>query len=166
MKPLAIMGINTAHDASASLVIDGQFKVAITEDRLTRFKCKRGYPSKAVDYCLEATGIRQLRAIDCVVLNQPPTPGLASSSPARWTASSASAAKISSSNTRPPDNSMATTWKYSGPTSGSASTPTTIEQTMGIPITGILCIYNVLVKATGTDFAQMRSPAVPPNLAW
>lgn len=76
MKPLAILGINAAHDASASLVIDGQFKVAITEERLTRCKYQRGYPSKAIDYCLEATGIRQLRAIDCVVLNQPPALGL------------------------------------------------------------------------------------------
>lgn len=76
MKPLAILGINAAHDASACLLLDGLLEVAIAEERLTRRKHQRGYPSKSIDYCLQATGMRSLGSIDCVVLNQPPSLGL------------------------------------------------------------------------------------------
>lgn len=76
MKLLSILGINAAHDASASLLLNGALKVAITEERLTRCKHQRGYPSNAIAYCLKAAGMRGLSGIDCVVLNQPPSLGL------------------------------------------------------------------------------------------
>lgn len=69
---LAVLGINSAHDASACLLIDGKPVVAIAEERLSRVKHHEGFPYQAVDYCLRASGLESLQAIDCVVLNQFP----------------------------------------------------------------------------------------------
>lgn len=70
---LAILGINSAHEASACLLIDGHLVVAIAEERLSRIKYQAGFPYKAVKYCLYASGLTSLDDIDCVVLNQPPS---------------------------------------------------------------------------------------------
>ena len=72
-QPLAILGINAAHDASACLLINGQIVVAITEERLSRSKHQAGFPFRALEYCLRAAGIKSLDVLDCVVVNQPPS---------------------------------------------------------------------------------------------
>lgn len=71
-QPLAILGINAGHDASACLLIDGQILVAIAEERLSRTKHQAGLPIRALEYCLHTAGIKSIDAVDCVVLNQPP----------------------------------------------------------------------------------------------
>lgn len=65
-----ILGINCAHDASACLMIDGQIQVAIPEERLSRIKYHEGFPHQAIDYCLHAVGIKDINAVDCIVMNQ------------------------------------------------------------------------------------------------
>lgn len=71
--PLTVLGVNAAHDASACLLVDGALVAAIAEERLSRVKHQAGFPRGAVDYCLRAAGLASLNAVDCVVLNQPPS---------------------------------------------------------------------------------------------
>lgn len=64
------LGINCAHDASACLMIDAQIKIAILEERLSRIKYYEGFPHQAIDYCLNAVGIKDINEIDCIVMNE------------------------------------------------------------------------------------------------
>lgn len=71
-----VLGLNLSHDRSACLVIDGQIKVAIAEERLSRIKhdvplnAYQEYwcqcPTRAIRYCLEE-GCCSLSDIDLVV---------------------------------------------------------------------------------------------------
>jgi carbamoyltransferase len=65
-----IVGINCAHDASACLVIDGEIKVAVMEERLSRKKHQEGLPKQAIDYCLGVCGVTDINDVDCIVMNQ------------------------------------------------------------------------------------------------
>jgi carbamoyltransferase len=52
-----ILGINAYHgDASAAIVRDGQLIAAAEEERFNRHKHCAGFPSLAVQYCLQAAG--------------------------------------------------------------------------------------------------------------
>ena len=73
MNPLTVLGINSAHDASACLLVDGSLVTAIAEERLSRVKHQAGLPNRAVEYCLQVGKLKSLNAIDCVVLNQSPS---------------------------------------------------------------------------------------------
>lgn len=71
MKVLGLGGSN--HDFAACLVIDGQVKAAIEEERITRIKHSLGLGLKAVrcrsaDYVLEAHGLT-IDDVDCIVGN-------------------------------------------------------------------------------------------------
>jgi carbamoyltransferase len=56
--PTRILGISAYyHDSAACLVVDGQIVAAAQEERFTRKKHDAGYPSKAVEYCLQEAGI-------------------------------------------------------------------------------------------------------------
>ena len=46
------------HDTTAALFVDGILKAAISEERFTRIKHHAGYPSTAIQYCLNEAGIR------------------------------------------------------------------------------------------------------------
>ncbi|MFL6162112.1 MAG: carbamoyltransferase [Jatrophihabitantaceae bacterium] len=70
MSDTVVLGINSAHDASACLLINGELVVAICEERLNRVKYYQGFPELAVRYCLDAAGLPGLAAVDCIVLNQ------------------------------------------------------------------------------------------------
>jgi carbamoyltransferase len=70
MTDTVVLGLNTAHDASACLLINGELVVAMCEERLSRVKYHQGYPELAVRYCLDAAGLPDLDAVDCIVLNQ------------------------------------------------------------------------------------------------
>jgi len=48
----------TPHDSSAAILVDGQIKAAVSEERFTRIKHVGGFPSRAIQYCLEEVGIR------------------------------------------------------------------------------------------------------------
>src|SRR5450755_2097600 len=56
---MLILGLNMFHaDASAAIVLDGEVKFAIAEERLNRRKHFGGFPALAVKACLEAVGAK------------------------------------------------------------------------------------------------------------
>jgi len=46
------------HDSTAAILEDGKIKAAISEERFSRIKHDGGFPSKAIQYCLEEVGVR------------------------------------------------------------------------------------------------------------
>lgn len=53
-----ILGINAYHgDAAAALVEDGKLVAAVEEERFNRIKHCAGFPTRSIEYCLEAAGI-------------------------------------------------------------------------------------------------------------
>lgn len=55
---MVIIGINiSGFHSSACLVIDGQVKAAITEERLSRIKRDKSFPKQSIKYCCKAAGI-------------------------------------------------------------------------------------------------------------
>jgi carbamoyltransferase len=56
---MLILGLNMFHaDASAAIVLDGEVKFAIAEERLNRHKHFGGFPALAVKSCLDAVGAK------------------------------------------------------------------------------------------------------------
>ncbi len=56
---MLILGLNMFHaDASAAIVLDGEVKFAIAEERLNRHKHFGGFPALAVKVCLDAVGAK------------------------------------------------------------------------------------------------------------
>jgi len=56
---LLILGLNMFHaDASAAIVLDGEVKFAVAEERLNRHKHFGGFPALSVQACLDAVGAR------------------------------------------------------------------------------------------------------------
>jgi len=53
-----VLGINNMHDASCALVADGQVVAAAEEERFSRIKHVTGFPVHAMQYCLDAAGLR------------------------------------------------------------------------------------------------------------
>jgi carbamoyltransferase len=53
-----ILGINAYHgDASAAIINDGELIAAVEEERFNRVKHCAGFPTLAIQYCLQAAGI-------------------------------------------------------------------------------------------------------------
>ena len=56
---MLILGLNMFHaDASAAIVLDGEVKFAVAEERLNRHKHFGGFPALAIKACLDAVGAR------------------------------------------------------------------------------------------------------------
>jgi len=56
---MLVLGLNMFHaDASAAIVLDGEIKFAIAEERLNRRKHYGGFPALAVKACLDSIGAR------------------------------------------------------------------------------------------------------------
>ncbi len=56
---MLILGLNMFHaDASAAIVVDGEVKFAVAEERLNRHKHYGGFPSLSVKACLDAVGAK------------------------------------------------------------------------------------------------------------
>ena len=56
---MLILGLNMFHaDASAAIVVDGEVKFAVAEERLNRHKHFGGFPALAVKACLDAVGAK------------------------------------------------------------------------------------------------------------
>ena len=54
-----ILGVSAFyHDSAAAIIKDGEIIAAAQEERFTRVKLDRSLPVNAIDYCLEACGIR------------------------------------------------------------------------------------------------------------
>lgn len=65
-----VIGLNAFHgDSSACLVKDGVMVAAAEEERFRRVKHWAGFPSRAIQYCLQEAGVR-LCDIDHVAINQ------------------------------------------------------------------------------------------------
>ncbi len=57
--PQAILGISAYyHDSAAALVVDGEIVAAAQEERFTRKKHDHRFPIHAVNFCLQAAGIK------------------------------------------------------------------------------------------------------------
>ncbi len=67
-----IIGVNAWHaDASASLVVDGELRLAIEEERFTRKKHWAGFPSRAIQFCMKEAGLSP-EEIDFFVIGRDP----------------------------------------------------------------------------------------------
>lgn len=74
---MLILGLNMFHaDASAAIVVDGEVKFAIAEERLNRHKHFGGFPSLAVKACLDAVGAK-IADIEHVAVGQDTNANLA-----------------------------------------------------------------------------------------
>ena len=67
---MIILGLNAFHgDSSAALIRDGKLIAAVEEERFRRVKHWAGFPSQAIQYCLEEAGLT-LADVDHVAVNQ------------------------------------------------------------------------------------------------
>ena len=57
-KSIYVLGTGLSHDGSACLLKDGRICVAIEKERITRKKHDGGNDTSAIQYCLDAEGIR------------------------------------------------------------------------------------------------------------
>src|SRR5580692_7860763 len=56
---MLILGLNMFHaDASAAIIVDGEVRFAIAEERLNRHKHFAGFPALSVKACLDAVGAK------------------------------------------------------------------------------------------------------------
>ena len=66
---MIILGLNINHaDTSACLIIDGKIIAAIEEERFVRKKHYAGFPTNAIEFCLDFGKI-QLNQVDFITLN-------------------------------------------------------------------------------------------------
>lgn len=69
---MIILGINAYHaNASAAIVVDGRLIAAVEEERLNRIKYAAGLPVRAVEYCLQAAGVKLTDVDDIAVPRDP-----------------------------------------------------------------------------------------------
>lgn len=69
---MTILGISAYyHDSSAALVVDGVVVAAACEERFSRMKHDKSFPSKAISFCIDSAGIDFLH-IDYVVFYEKP----------------------------------------------------------------------------------------------
>src|SRR5215831_13671940 len=67
---MLILGLNMFHaDASVAIILDGEVKFAIAEERLNRRKHFGGFPALAIKACLDAVGAK-ISDIDHVAVGQ------------------------------------------------------------------------------------------------
>ncbi len=67
---MLILGLNMFHaDASAAIVLDGEIKFAVAEERLNRRKHFGGFPALAIKACLDAVGAK-ISDIDHIAVGQ------------------------------------------------------------------------------------------------
>lgn len=68
-----ILGINAFHgDAAAALVKDGKLIAAVEEERFNRVKHCAGFPTRAIEYCLQRAGIK-LDEVEHVGISRDPS---------------------------------------------------------------------------------------------
>ena len=67
-----VIGLNAFHgDSSACLFVDGVMKNAVEEERFRRIKHWAGFPSKSIEFCLQANNL-SLSDIDVIAINTDP----------------------------------------------------------------------------------------------
>lgn len=60
------------HDSAAAIVRDGQLVAAGAEERFCRRKHTNEFPKRAIEYCLEAAGLKSLNELDAIVYYEKP----------------------------------------------------------------------------------------------
>lgn len=69
---MTILGLSCFyHDAAAAIIVDGQIKAAAEEERFSRVKHDLNFPTRALEFCMQQSGIRN-RDIDYVVFYEKP----------------------------------------------------------------------------------------------
>lgn len=69
---MIVLGLNAYHgDSSACIVVDGKLIAAAEEERFTRIKHWAGFPTLAIQYCLEEASIK-LSDVEHVAINSDP----------------------------------------------------------------------------------------------
>lgn len=69
---MKIIGLNAFHgDSSAALLVDGELRAAVEEERFRRIKHWAGFPSQSIVYCLQSQKLR-LKDIDVIAINTDP----------------------------------------------------------------------------------------------
>ena len=69
---MKVLGVSYGyHDASASVVVDGEVVAAAAEERFTRQKHDANFPTYAIDYCLKEAGLTTLD-LDQAVFHEDP----------------------------------------------------------------------------------------------
>lgn len=53
-----ILGFHNDEDAGAALLIDGKIAGAVNEERFTRVKLSKGFPSRSIEFLLQSSGLR------------------------------------------------------------------------------------------------------------
>lgn len=70
---MKILGISAHyHDSAAALLVDGLPVAAVQEERLSRRKNDAGFPTRAIEWCLDQAGIESDQ-LDAVVFYEQPT---------------------------------------------------------------------------------------------
>ena len=70
---MIILGINAYHaNSSAAIVVDGRLIAAVEEERLNRVKYAAGLPVRAIQFCLDAAGVK-LTEVDRIAVPRDPT---------------------------------------------------------------------------------------------
>ena len=67
---MIILGVNISHNSSACLMIDGELKLAIQEERIVRKKNFTGYPKKSINFCLNYLKEKNIKADYAVLTTQ------------------------------------------------------------------------------------------------
>ena len=68
----SILGVSAYyHDSAAALLIDGELKAAVQEERFTRKKYDARFPSASIAYCLARAGLK-LEDVDYVAFYEKP----------------------------------------------------------------------------------------------
>lgn len=57
MPNINILGISHVGDSGVSLFVDGELKLAVNEERLSRIKLDGSYPNKAIEWCLKEANL-------------------------------------------------------------------------------------------------------------
>ena len=55
---MIVLGIHDGHNASAALIINGELKCSIAEERLSRQKNHYGFPRQAIECVMDQGGIK------------------------------------------------------------------------------------------------------------
>ena len=67
---MLVLGLNMFHaDASAAIIVDGEVKFAVAEERLNRHKHFGGFPALAIKACLDSIGAK-ISDVDHVAVGQ------------------------------------------------------------------------------------------------
>ena len=60
------------HDSAAALISDGRIVAAALEERFCRRKHTNEFPKQAIEYCLEASGLKTINEIDAIIFYEKP----------------------------------------------------------------------------------------------